>query len=303
MKRELQKRQVRKGIAAYIMSQLGIPGVENDTKPPVRPTDAPDMAASAGSRPAGKKGSGEAPKSSYISTLPGNEMEALPPAHVNTNRELEEIFQDMTPSFDGRESEHNWLARERNVKKLRNLVRGNAYTDFPTTFQAGIKSLLDGILKTVNSLRTSLSTNGGQLVKDLAIVMGPGLDPMVEILLSNLVKLCAGTKKITSQLGQVVVAVIMANVSYHPKLLAHILIACNDKNVSPRSYAAGWIVVVLESHVDQKAYIEHSGGVDVIEKCIKRGLADANPGVRESMRLTYWKFAAIWPHRAEPYVP
>ena len=274
-----------------------------ELKSSVRPQpDAQDEEVGSG-RQAGKaaaaSNAGSTNPSSYLSALPGHEMEDLQPAHVNTNRELEEIFQDMMGSFDDRESEHNWLAREKNVKKLRHLARGNAYKDFQSTFQAGIKSLLDGILKTVNSLRTSLSTNGGQLVKDLAIVMGPGLDPMVEILLSSLVKLCAGTKKITSQLGQVVVAVVMANVSYHPKLLAHIFIACNDKNVSPRSYAAGWIAVVLESHVDQKGYIEHTGGLDVIEKCIKRGLADANPGVRESMRQTYWKFVAIWPHRAE----
>lgn len=275
--------------------------VEVDLKSSVRAPEAHfDGAGSTHSGKTAVPSNAGSTASSFLSTLPGHELEPLPPAHVNTNRELEETFQDMMESFEGRESEHNWLAREKNIKKLRHLARGNAYHDFQATFQAGIKSLLDGIMKTVNSLRTSLATTGCQLVKDLAIVMGPGLDPMLEIILSNFVKLCAGTKKITSQLGNLVVAVIMAHVSYHPKLLAHINIACNDKNVSPRTYATGWIAVLLESHLNQKGYIEHTGGVEALEKCIKRGLTDANPGVRENMRATFWKFVAIWPQRAEP---
>jgi CLIP-associating protein 1/2 len=119
------------------------------------------------------------------------------------------------------------------------------------------------------------------------------------MLLTNFIKLCAGTKKITSQLGQVVVAVILANASYDKKVMAHIFGACNDKNVQPRSYAAGWIQVLLETHIDHKGYLEHSGGIDILEKCLKRGLADANPGVRENMRTTFWKFASLWPERAE----
>ncbi|KAI5779218.1 clasp N terminal-domain-containing protein [Geopyxis carbonaria] len=302
LKKELQKRQVRKGIATYIVSQLGLPIIGADFKGSVISMDGHEDDATAaknvsGSTPA--TGSGSMASCAQITSLPGTEMEDLEPLYVNTNRELEDIFHCMVEPFDGRESEHNWLNREKNITKLRQLARGNAYRDFQTTFQAGIKSLLDGILKTVNSLRTTVSTNGGQLIKDLAIVMGSGLDAQVEILLANFVKLCAGTKKITSQLGQIVVAVILANVSYHPKILQHIWGACSDKNVSPRSYAPGWILVILETHADHKGYMEHSGGVDIIEKCLRRGLADANPGVRESMRKTYWRFQTNWPDRAE----
>lgn len=233
-----------------------------------------------------------------MSSIPGNEMEDLEPIYVNTNRELEDIFDAMVGPFEGRESEHNWLVREQNAMKIRRMLRGNAYRDFQVTFLAKLKSLLDGILKTVNSLRTTLSTMGTQLVKDLAIVAGPGIDPLVEILLTNLVKQCANTKKITSQLGNLVVSTMLAHVSYHVKLLQHIYNSCQDKNVQPRSYAPGWITVILETHADHKSHIEHSGGVDVLVKCIKRGLADANPGVRENTRKVVWKFKSMWPEQA-----
>ncbi|TGZ78514.1 ARM repeat-containing protein [Ascodesmis nigricans] len=295
LKRELTKRQVRKGIATYIIAQLGLPG------------GAEAVTASVGNghaEPFGHKpvksatgGGSKKPEGTFLESLPGTEMEPMDPAYVNTNRELEDMLEDMLPAFEGRESEHNWMVRERNITKLRQLARGNAPKDYLPTFQAGIKSLLDGILKVVNSLRTTVASNGCQLMKDLAIVMGPSLDPMLDIILSNIIKLCAGTKKITSQLGQIVVALMVANVSYHPKVLNYIHGACTDKNVSPRSYVPGWITVFLETHLHQKGQIEHSGGVDILEKSIRKGLADPNPAVREAMRKTYWKFASIWPEK------
>ncbi|KAL7273511.1 suppressor of tub2 mutation [Rhizina undulata] len=301
LKRELQKRQVRKGISTYILSQLGLPGsVEAELHRSVRSEDGHEEETKSrhGQSMAGSV-SGSMASSTYVTSLAGSEMENMEPSYVNTNRELEDILHNMAPAFEGKESEGNWAARDKNITKLRQLVRGNAYRDYQTTFLAGIRSLLDGILKTANSLRTTISSNGIQLVKDLCIVIGPGMDPMVEILLINFIKLCAGTKKITAQLGNVTTAMIFSSVSYHLKLVQHLWGACNDKNVQPRTYASGWLQALLDAHADQKGYIEHTGGAELIEKCIKKGLADPNPGVREGMRKTYWRFTVIWPERAE----
>ncbi|RAL66133.1 hypothetical protein DID88_005805 [Monilinia fructigena] len=68
---------------------------------------------------------------------------------------------------------------------------------------------------------------------------------------------------------------------------------------SLETYATGWLKTLLKKEAQHKSHVEHSGGLELIEKCIKKGLADANPGVRENMRSTYWTFAQIWPARAE----
>lgn len=300
VKRELQKRGIRKGIATYIVARLGLPGAAVEEAPP------PEYEAPPASRPVVKSGAksvagsiaGSMASSAYVASMPGSDLEELEPLYVNTNRELEEIFDAMVDVFEGKEAETNWVQRDENATKIRRMLRGNAYRDFQPAFLTKLKSVMDGILKVVNSLRTTLSNSGCQLVKDLAIIMGPGLDPFVDILLSNMVRLCANTKKIASQLGNLAVATILTHVSYHMKLLQHVHQACQDKNVQPRSYAAGWIQAILETHTDHKAQIENGGGLDVLVKCIKRGLADANPGVRESMRNTYWKFGLIWPDHA-----
>ncbi|KKZ65297.1 hypothetical protein EMCG_08813 [[Emmonsia] crescens] len=227
------------------------------------------------------------------------EVETVDPLYLNSHRELDEIFREMLPYFEGRESEQNWILREKSILKLRRITKGNAPTDFQQNYLVGIKSLLDGILKTANSLRTTLSAAGCSLIQDIAQVNGPAIDPMVEVLLQNMIKVCASLKKISAQNGNLTVDAIIGNVSYTSRIVQHLWLACQDKNVQPRLFVTGWIQTLIMKHGGHKGSIEHTGGVDVLEKCIKKGLGDANPGVRENMRSTFWTFARIWADRAE----
>ncbi|TVY19796.1 Protein stu-1 [Lachnellula arida] len=290
LKKQLKNFNVRPTIVAAITSHLAPGGPPEKVEPeieeaPVRPHFANSVSSMSSVRPA--------------TPVTEVKVEKVDPSYVNTLRELEDTFRDMYPVFEGKESEANWLKREQNCTKLRRLNAGNATSDFHEAFLAGIKGLLDGILKAVNSLRTSLSKEGCSLIQELARTVGPGLDPMVEILLQNLVKLCGGTKKISSQNGNVTVDIIISKVSYNLRILQHIWLACQDKNVQPRTYASAWLKTLLKKESHHKNHIEHTGGLDLIEKCIKKGLADANPSVRENMRSTYWAFAQIWPAKAE----
>lgn len=231
--------------------------------------------------------------------MPDSKPEHVEPMYVNTQRELDDIFRDIHTHFEGKETEQNWLKREESMTKLRKLLVGNAVADFHDSLLASLRGLLDGILKAVNSLRTSLSKEGCSLVQDMARIYGPGIDPMVEILMQNFIKLCGSTKKIASQQGNVTIDAIVSKVTFNARILQHIWAACQDKNVQPRTYATGWLQAVLKKEAHHKSHIEHGGGLDVVEKCLKKGLADPNPGVREKMRATYWTFSGIWPARAE----
>ncbi|KAK2788616.1 suppressor of tub2 mutation [Onygenales sp. PD_12] len=231
-------------------------------------------------------------------TTEAAESESVDPLYVTSHREFDEIVRGMLPHFEGKESEQNWSIREKSVIKLRRLTKGNAPQDYQQYYLVGIKSLLDGILKTVNSLRTTLSASGCHLIQEIARVNGPAIDPMVEVLLQNMIKVCGGLKKISAQNGNLTVDAIIGNVSYTSRILQHIWGACQDKNVQPRLFATGWIQTIITRH-GHRGVLEYSGGLDLIEKCIKKGLADANPGVRENMRSTYWTFARVSQDRAD----
>lgn len=222
--------------------------------------------------------------------------------YVNTQRELDGIIRDMHEHFDGRETEQNWLKREESITTLRRLIAGNAVSDFQDAFLNGIRGLLDGIIKGITTLRTSLAKESCTLVQDVANAFGTHMDPMVELLMQTLLKLSASTKKIASQLANTTIDIILSRATFTNRLLQHVSFASQDKNVQPRLYATGWLKTLLIKEEQHKAHIEHMGGLELIEKAIKKGLADANPGVREKMRATYWLFAKIWPARAEVYV-
>ncbi|OAF61448.1 suppressor of tub2 mutation [Pseudogymnoascus destructans] len=294
LKKQLKAFNVRTTIVSAITSQLSPTGADLD--PIDQHTASPNLRSHHSESTTSASSTTARPVTPVIEQ---RVLEHVEPAYVNTTRELEDTLRDMHPFFDGKESEHNWLKREQSCSKLRKLNAGNAPADFHDAWLVGVKALLDGILKSVNSLRTSLSKEGCAVVQEIARTAGPGLDPMVEILLQNLIKLCGGTKKIASQAGDATVDIILLHVSYNQRILQHVWLACQDKNVQPRTYAAGWLKTLLKKLANHKSQIEHAGGLDIVEKCVKKGLADPNPGVREKMRGTFWPFAQMWPAKAE----
>ncbi|KAK1998759.1 ARM repeat-containing protein [Colletotrichum falcatum] len=294
LKRQLKNFNVRPAIEQAIVKELTPNPGERPKTPGLEPAapiiaSKPKLAASVSSV------STERP----ITPAPPEAPSEVDPAYVNTQRELDDIFREMMTYFEGKETEQNWLRREESMTKLRKLIAGNVPQDYPDAFMLGLKGLLDGIIKAITSLRTSLSKEACNLVQDIAMTFGPGMDPLVELLMQTFIKLAAATKKIASQQANTTVDIIIGKVTYNSRIMQHIWGACQDKNVQPRTYATGWLKTILNKEAHHKSHIEHGGGLELVEKCIKKGLNDANPGVRERMRATYWVFAKIWPTRAD----
>lgn len=218
----------------------------------------------------------------------------ITPREVASARDLETILRDISPPFHGRESENNWMSRFHNLLTLRRLTLGNAPHDYPQAFFAAIKSWLDNIFKVALSLRTSMITMGCFMVQDLARVLGPRLDQMIDIIMQNLMKLCANAKRIASSNGNSTVEVVIENVTRNSRLLSHVTAAALDKNNNLRLFGAGWIKIIINNQNVHKVTPE---GVTHIETCIKKSLFDASPAVREAMRSTFWDFYRAWPSR------
>lgn len=302
LRREMSMQNVRKSMIQQILSQLDVSdGPEINLARSTNSISEEPLARSSkriitpSSHAEGSVAGSMA--STYVGSLPGTDLEAIDPIMIHSSRDLEHEMTGMLPCFEGRESEKNWLNREKNLNRLRGILRGNASRDHHTTLIAGIKLLLEGIIKGMTSLRTSLCLIGLQFAKDMFIVLGPGADQFVEQLMATLVKLTGATKKIQGQAANVTINVLLVSVSYHSRLLQHLSLAVQDKNVTPRLFATSWLKLLLEAHGESKSQIEHSG-IEQLDKSIRKGLADANPGVRDGMRTTYWSYAAIWPEKA-----
>jgi CLIP-associating protein 1/2 len=278
-------RDVRKTIMSFIVQHL-------DMRPDI---DTPTSNAT----PSNLGHSTHNMNESTASEHPPPETTSLEPMYVHTQRELDEAFRDMQPPFEGRETEHNWLPRDKAIRKIRRLLQGNAPSDFHNAFMAGVLGMRDNILKVTNTLRTTMSTNGCQLVQELYQILGSAMDPMTEIVLQNFIKMSAATKNIAAKNADTTMEIILSNCTFTHRLLNHMWLTFGEKNMQTRSFAPSWLKLLMKKNASHKAQIEHSGGIELLEKCLKRGLEDAAPKVRESTRSAYWVFAQIWPEHGE----
>ena len=160
----------------------------------------------------------------------------MDPIYMHSQRELDDTMRDMLPFFEGKETEQNWVPRDKSILKLRRILKGNAPNEFHVVFMAGIKSLVEGIIKVSTSLRTTMATNGCQLVLELAKTLGPALDPHVEMFLQTFIKMSAATKHIAAENGRMTADAIFQNCSYHVRMMQHIWGAAQEKNVQQRKF-------------------------------------------------------------------
>ncbi|KAI7379205.1 hypothetical protein KC328_g13462, partial [Hortaea werneckii] len=306
LKRQLKAHSVRHSIVTQILSQIGTEvNSASASRPQTRDrahtpdVQTQDLGGSTRNLPTmdhvaqfADTLNSEAAKPPPVEEVP------MDPIYVHSQRELEEAFREMLPYFEGKETEENWMLRDKSTLKLRRFLKGNAPNDYHMAFMLGIKQLMDGILKVANSLRTTMSTNGSQLVQELARTLGPAFDTHGEIVLQNFIKMSAATKPISASNGRATADAVFQNCSYNARMMQHLWSAAQEKNAQTRQNVPEWLKTILRRQTAYKSGFESSGGLDLAEKCIKKGLDDPKPAVKEGMRGAFWVFSSGWPQKA-----
>ncbi|KAL9059195.1 MAG: hypothetical protein Q9206_001608 [Seirophora lacunosa] len=189
----------------------------------------------------------------------------MEPKEAIDNDLIYQDFYDMQDYFKDKETEANWLKRDESIVLLTRYAIGNILyePDIEHLFVDGIKPLVPGIIKAINSL------------------------------------LCASTKKIAATKAEKTANTVIFHSSYNTYFLREIWSACQDKNVQPRKSAALWLQTFVSKHRQNKTSFEKGEGVSLFEQCLKKGLSDGNADVRKSMRPAYWAFIRLWPKRSE----
>jgi len=109
------------------------------------------------------------------------------------------------------------------------------------------------------------------------------------------------TKTITAQASQDSVTSLITYTSGTPRTFIPLLWqTIQDKNVQARTYGIGHLKAYLETHAERSKHsIEVSGGLDTLEKALKKGLSDANPAVKSAARTCFWVFNEVWRDRGQ----
>ncbi|KZT72610.1 hypothetical protein DAEQUDRAFT_722772 [Daedalea quercina L-15889] len=333
LKREMTKKGVRKAIVDGVLLRLlaggsggaSTPGTTSDAgsengdaahKEYVPPSIAlmnrrPTQSAIAGlprtmsqssvasmPRPASRSAMASPPPADSPTTPSGGSD--VRPVYIASVHDLENEFASMLGHFEGKETEHNWAPREQSVQRVRGMLKGEVHARFHDAFLLGLKNgFINASLKTLASLRTTVSANTCLLYSELAIALGADLDPFCDVLLTNLLRMGSLTKKITAQQSQTTADNIITHTTAQPRMIIPLLSNCaQDKSTQMRQYALGHIQVYLDANgARAKHAIESTGGVELIDKSIRKALGDPNPKVREDGRKTFWVFEGIWSDR------
>ncbi|KAF9046047.1 hypothetical protein BDZ89DRAFT_1099459 [Hymenopellis radicata] len=326
LKKEMTKKGVRKtivdGVLAKLLGTASNPqsqeGSENgDAVPKAKEYTPPSMmlqsrkpsgtnsmprtaSASSIARPASRAGSA----SPSVVTSPTAESPGgveVRSVYIASTRDLESEFTGMASYFEGKETEHNWATRDQSITRVRGMLKGDVHTRYYDAFLACLKDgFLQWSIKTLISLRTTVATNTCSLYIELVVALGTAMDPFCELLLTNLLKMAGFTKKITAQESQAVVTALITNTSGNSRvflpLLWHTL---QEKTVQARIYGSGHVKQYMEVHCQlrNKAMIENAGGLEMLEKMVRKTLSDVNPSVKTTGRQTFWVFHDLWPDR------
>ncbi|KAF9076427.1 clasp N terminal-domain-containing protein [Rhodocollybia butyracea] len=323
LKKEMTKKGVRKTIVDGVLSKLlsGGNGVDSNPQSPSESENGEGHPATSYVPPSialqGRKPSGPAaalPRSLSHSTIPRppsraaaldssvpstptTESAEVKPVYTASVRDLESEFHGMEKAFEGKETEHNWSAREQSILRVRGMLKGDVHQRYFESFMACLKQgFIQWSLKTLASLRTTVCINTCALYHELAVVLGTTLDPLCEILLTNLLKMAGFTKKLTADRSQATVDSLITYTSGTPRIFLPLLSQClKEKNVQARTFAIGHFKTYVEVHGHRSKHaIEASGGLDMLESGIKKSLVDPNAGVKSGARVTFWAFNEIW---------
>ncbi|KAJ2452322.1 suppressor of tub2 mutation [Coemansia sp. RSA 2336] len=227
---------------------------------------------------------------------PSQELPAeVKPFNVPSRQSLTAEFTRTIGCFTGRETEDNWVQRERAIELYRGIVWGNAAIELREALVGQLKEHIHLILNAVLSLRTSLASHSMSLCDDIAVRLGPHASILFDHIVDALFKQCMQTKKIGAQRASKSLTVAYQNFPLRLKSLEQLHLRISEKSVVLRLAVVTASTGVLRSH---GPYIDPADrrSTDIfmyLASIAKAGLMDAQPTVREPSRELFWELHMV----------
>ncbi|KAJ1736008.1 suppressor of tub2 mutation [Coemansia biformis] len=215
--------------------------------------------------------------------------------HVPSKGSLAAEFSRTVDVFSGRETESNWIQRERAIGLYRGIVWGNAATELRDELVGQLKEHMHQILQAVGSLRTSLSAYSMGLCDDVSVRLGPHASAVFDPIVDALVKQCAQTKKIGAQRAALSLTTAFQNFPLRVKGIEKLQLRMSEKSAVLRLAVVMTCIGALRSHGPRidPADRRFDDTLTAIGAIARAGLTDAQPSVREPARELVWELYAV----------
>lgn len=241
-------------------------------------------------------------KSPQISNLLNQNHLKFKSASNSVNSLTNDLANLLLPFNSPKETEQNWKIRQSNIITIREkiLINEKLILENKDEFVSNLKEInfITCLSKAILSLRTSLSFNACQLLKELFVILGDSLTiGLIDQIYNILKNLLSSTKKISSQMTLHILIVLFINLNeFHNKLFQNVLMLINEKSILPRN-ASTVLLRLFIIKFNQTAKFDNN--FVYIEEWLKKGLSDAQIIVRDSMKVTFWYFYKCYPQQAK----
>ncbi|KAJ1768486.1 suppressor of tub2 mutation [Coemansia sp. D1744] len=217
------------------------------------------------------------------------------PFNVPSKQSLAAEFSRTIGFFAGRETEDNWVQRERAVGLYRGIVWGNAALEFRDVLVSQLKEHIHQIMQAVGSLRTSLSSFAMGLCDDIALRIGPHAGTLFDAIVDALLKQCSQTKKIGAQRASKSLTIAYQSFPLRAKSLEQLRLRITEKSAVLRLAVVMVCTGIVRSH---GPFIDPSDRRNTeifvhLTDVVKAGLTDAQPSVREPSRELFWELYSV----------
>lgn len=208
----------------------------------------------------------------------------------------------LIPFHERKETEFNWKARQRNIIIIREklLINEQLVKNSKSELVAALKemSFIENLSKAILSLRTSLSLNSCQLLKELLELLGDSMSlVLLDQVFALLKQLLSSTKKISSQMALHCMMCFFIYVNeFHNKLFQSAFALMNEKNIVPRNSSTVFLRIFI---IKFSKTVKLENNLLYVEEWLKKGLLDAQITVRDSMKLTFWYFYKAYPEHGK----
>ncbi|TPX70802.1 hypothetical protein SpCBS45565_g01502 [Spizellomyces sp. 'palustris'] len=198
-------------------------------------------------------------------------------------------------TFQGRETEDNWTAREAALMKLSAIAKGSG--TLPSFFGNAKQYLKGPFESALTSERTKLIRTAMRVVGDLAETFQERFEGLADLTLKSVLKLASRANRVVVQTARetVITGIKAAGlISFIPALSE----AQGSPSKSLRETAMECIVISLNHNPAKKLQNQ----VNAIETAIGAGILDPVPTVRDWARQAFEAYKRVYPSRVESFV-
>ena len=200
--------------------------------------------------------------------------------------------------FKGKETEQNWQKREARLKWFKDKILDSECLDSEELVEHNIKYFVDAMLQSCFSLRTSLCLSGLSVMCNFIKTYSTQfIDSVAEQIFNGLVKASYQSKKMISLEISNAFHILFEKTSHGTRFIPQISALIDDKNVNLRENCIQSLVIILLR--TKKEHVEKSGHLHFVEKCLDKGLSDAQPHIREQHRDLFLIYQNIWQNNAK----